>query len=310
MPTNIDIVLEVAKRTGGFVTPELLRTEGLPRATVEGGTKRGWTKIKRGLWFIHDREMNFHDWINAALMVGGEGSAIGSGASLFVRGIIAREPEFVDIWIPRERALRKAENTRIRVHRDHLDRLNRKDTSGPLLSLVDSVLDYIESASSNEEAASAVINARRKSPRFEDMVRLSAFRRPRLKRRDLFEELITCDPPFDSVMEYLWIQNVERPHRIPPSTRQWTCPDGYVRDGAWVDLLTIYELDGDAYHMNHQTLKRDSEKDYKARRRGFQTLRFRYRDVAHQPCSTAADLSSSVPGLLVSSCGPTCFVQT
>lgn len=309
MLTNTEIVIEVARKNGGFVTPELLRMAGLPRATVEGGTKRGWTKIKRGLWFIHDREMTFHDWIAAALMIGGPDSAVGSAASLFIRGVVTREPKSVDIWVPQDRNLRKPANTPIQVHRDHLNRLNRKDVNGPFLSLVDSVLDFIDLTKSNEEAASAIINARRKSSRFDEMVRESTFQRPRQKRRSLLEELLTTDPPYDSVMEYLWVKNVERPHRIPPSTRQWTCPDGYVRDGVWEHLLTIYELDGDAYHMNHQTFKRDSEKDYKARSRGFRTLRYRYRDVAHEACSTAAKLSASVPGLSVSSCGPRCHVR-
>lgn len=309
MLANVDKVLRVSNTNRGFVTPELLRAAGLPRSVIEGGTKQGWRRIHRGLWFVQEREMNLHDWIQAALMLGGSSSGIGGGASLFIRGILTKEPAYVDLWVPPDQTISRIKDSPLRFHRDHLNRLGRRDTNGPLLSIVDSLKDFVDFTSDATEAASAIINARRKSPRFDELIRDSVFDRTKQKHRKLMEELITCYPAYDSVLEYLWVANVERPHRIRPSTRQWKCPDGYVRDGVWEDLFTIYELDGDAYHLNPQTLKRDSEKDYKARRRGYRTLRFGYADVVHNACATAASLITSIPGLEVSPCGSSCWMN-
>lgn len=304
-----DAVSEISRRYFGFVSTRLLREAGLPRSVERNAERRGWRKIQRGLWFVEGQDLNFDNWVQAGLMVGGPGSAVGGAASLFIRNVITQQPDHVDIWVPTHRNPSPILGSPLRFHRDHGGRLLRCDSGAPFISMADALLDYMAEEKEHFQVASAIINARRLSPRSEELVREAIARRRRLVNRKLLEELLTCSPAYDSVLEYMWVVNVERRHKIRPSTRQWVSPDNNRHDGAWEDLQSIYELDGDAYHNSPSTRRRDSEKDYQARSRGFQVLRFRYADAAHRYCHTAAKLIETVPGLTATPCSTECWVD-
>lgn len=305
-----DEVSSIATKHGGFISSKMIEGAGLPKLVARSAANRGWKQIQRGLWFTGDEELQFEQWLQAGLLIGGHAAAIGSAASLFIRGVLGEQPAHIDIWVPGEKHPTPVKHSPLRFHRDHVDRLSRRDAAGPLLSMADSLLDYVAMEHSNINAAAAIINGRRISSKLEEHVRETIRLRRRQKRRQLLEELIMCSPPYDSVLEYLWVQNVERPHHIRPSTRQWVSPDNYRHDGAWEDLRTIYELDGDAYHNDAKTRRRDAEKDHQARRHGFTILRFHYADVAYGYCKTAAHLAATVHGLTASPCSSACWVNT
>lgn len=309
MFTYNDAVSEISASHYGFVSAELLRDAGLPRSVRKSAARRGWRQIQRGLWFVDGPDLTFDNWIQAGLMVGGPESAVGGAASLFIRKVITRQPEHVDIWVPPHRNPSPVKDSPLRFHRDHGGRLLRRDSAGPLISMSEAVLDFISTEQDTFAAASAIINARRLSHRFVELVQEAVVLRRRQGHRKLLEELITCFPAYDSVLEYMWVVNIERRHGIRPSTRQWVSPDNNRHDGVWQDLQTIYELDGDAYHNNATTRKRDSDKDYQARSRGFQILRYQYLDVAHHFCQTTARLIESVPGLTARPCSTECWVN-
>lgn len=304
-----DEVSNIAAKHRGFVSAQQIQAAGLPKLVARSAALRGWKQIQRGLWYTGDQELGFDQWLQAGLLIGGTEAGVGGAASLFIRGVIAEPPKQIDIWVPGSKHPSPVKDSPLRFHRDHINRIGRRDTSGPLLSMADSLLDYIALEGSTTNAASAIINARRLSRRIEETVRESVDSRRRQGKRKLLEELLTCTPAYDSVLEYLWVINVEKRHHIRPSTRQWIGPANHRHDGAWEDLYTIYELDGDAYHNDASTRRRDSEKDHQARRHGFTILRYRYADVAHYYCRTAADLVQSVHGLTASPCSSECSVN-
>lgn len=310
MFTYDETVLQISERHYGFVSAELLRQAGVPRSVQKSARQRGWRQIQRGLWFVNGQDLSLDNWIQAGLMVGGPESAVGGAASLFIRNVLTHEPAQIDIWVPTSKNPSPVKDSPLKFHRDYAGRLNRRDTAGPLISMAEAVLDYIGEEREHFAAASAIINARRISPRFEELVREAVARRQRQFHRKLLNELLTCVPAYDSVLEYMWVVNVERRHRIRPSTRQWISPDNNRHDGAWLDLKTIYELDGEAYHNDAKVRSRDSEKDYQARSRGFQVLRYRYADVAYHACTTAANLVETVPGLRALPCSSQCRVNS
>lgn len=309
MFTYDETVSKLSESYSGFVSAAMLKDAGVPRSVQRSAAKRGWRQIQRGLWFVRGPELDFDNWIQAGLMVGGEESAVGGAASLFIRGAVTRQPAHVDIWVPPHKNPSPVKDSPLRFHRDLGGRLLRRENAGPLIPMAEALLDYITETKEPYAAASAIINARRLSPRIEELVRDAIARRQRQSNRKLLEELLTCTPAYDSVLEYMWVVDVERRHKIPPSTRQWVSPDNNRHDGAWEDLQTIYELDGDAYHNDEQTRRRDSDKDYQARSRGFQILRYKYADVAHRYCQTAAKLIQSVPGLTAKPCSTECWLN-
>lgn len=303
------VISELVRRNNGLISTDDLRQAGLPRSVLNSLRKRGWRKVHRGLWVAKDGEPTFHEWLQIGQRICGEKGAIGGAAALFLYKVIDREPSQIDFWIQPPRVLRPSPGTPFRFRRDHSLRLDRAGASRQLVTLADALSDFVDESSDSTQAASAIINARRVSNRIYEQVAEVVRDKRQQRHRELLQELLTVAPAYDSVLEYLWITNVEKPHGIPPSIRQWRCEDGFIRDGAWPQLRTIYELDGDKYHLNERVVKRDRRKDNAAHVRGWMTLRFMYADVVHEPCRTAANLQSNVHGLSVHPCGDHCWVR-
>ncbi|HJV13151.1 MAG TPA: hypothetical protein VJ625_04590 [Propionibacteriaceae bacterium] len=47
-----------------------------------------------------------------------------------------------------------------------------------------------------------------------------------------------------SPLEFRWIKQVERPHRLPTPTRPYQLPSGGVADGGYEEFRVLLELDG------------------------------------------------------------------
>lgn len=293
-----------------MVTSQELVDAGIPKGSIQLGVRHGWTRLCKGVWLIRPEQPDFYTWLEAGRLLFGEDSIVGGAASLFVRNLLDREPANIEFWIPSDKRYSAATGTPLQPRRDYINRLKRRDSHTPFSSVADSLCDYLNSTTTAIEAASAIINCRKRAPRLAIDIHEIASLRKRLRHRDLLEYLFDCEPAFDSVLEYLWVLNVEVPHRITPSTRQWKCADGYMRDAVWINLKAIVELDGDAYHNNQSTMKRDRAKDNAAIRRGFTTYRFGYADVARNACKTAATLAQSIPGLPVSPCSEGCWINS
>ncbi|WP_336250220.1 type IV toxin-antitoxin system AbiEi family antitoxin domain-containing protein [Stomatohabitans albus] len=309
MDTNaLAILTTLASRRQGVVTFDELIAAGFDASILRAGKRRGWQRMHRGVWYLHADPPTFTHWVLATPLICGRDGAIGGAANLFVRGVLPSPPAQIDLWIPPTRTIRPLAHTPYVVHRDKRGRLNRKDHNGMLLSLGDALLDYLNTVTDETKAATAIIGTRAKFPHQVEHCQADFIERDRQRHRHLFTTLMACEPAFDSVLEYLWLVNVEQAHNMAPSQRQWICPDGYRRDGAWPHYQTIYELDGDAFHLNPRVLKRDRDKDYAARRRGFVTLRFGWADIVERPCQTARDVATAIPQLPIEPCSPTCWV--
>ena len=84
---------------------------------------------------------------------------------------------------------------------------------------------------------------------------------------------------------------------LPPPQRQVALPgtgeiDGLV-DAAYPDCRIILEADGRRWHTRVSDLARDHARDAQAARAGWQTLRFLYETIVHDPagmCATIADV--------------------
>lgn len=84
---------------------------------------------------------------------------------------------------------------------------------------------------------------------------------------------------------------------LPPPQRQVALPgngeiDGLV-DAAYPDCRIILEADGRRWHTRVRDLARDHARDAQAARAGWQTLRFLYETIIHDPagmCATVADV--------------------
>ncbi len=82
------------------------------------------------------------------------------------------------------------------------------------------------------------------------------------------------------------LHRVVGPPHFPPLRRQLPLPgrgiEGFV-DGGWHDVQLIVEADGRTWHRRIADMRRDRERDAQAARAGWQTLRFMWEHLVHDP---------------------------
>ncbi len=92
----------------------------------------------------------------------------------------------------------------------------------------------------------------------------------------------------DSLLEVLYIRDVERRHRLPMSARQRRSGQD-ISDCAYDAFGVLVELDG-RVHLVVERWWRDMAKDNRSALRGELTLRYGWLDVHHHPCDVAAQV--------------------
>lgn len=93
--------------------------------------------------------------------------------------------------------------------------------------------------------------------------------------------------------ESRYVTHVERPHRLPPGTRQRLLRRGdraEYSDVSYDDYAILVELDGRAFHPDSARF-RDTARDNANIAAGWATLRYTWFDVTQRGCEIAAQLA-------------------
>lgn len=92
----------------------------------------------------------------------------------------------------------------------------------------------------------------------------------------------------DSLLEILYVRDVELAHRLPRSTRQ-RAAGHELADCSYDDFKVLVELDG-RIHLEAIRRWRDMRRDNRSTLRGEATLRYGFIDVRQQPCEVAVQV--------------------
>jgi hypothetical protein len=153
----------------------------------------------------------------------------------------------------------------------------------------DTVLDMCASAA-NEAAMIGFLTLsipRLTSP---GKLRRALERRARIAHRSLISAILAeTANGVQSPLEYRWIEQVERPHRLPVPTRPYRLPSGAVTDGAYQQFRVLLELDGRRYHDGERRF-RDWRRDNLSSEDGWLTLRYGWHDTVVESCETAGNV--------------------
>jgi hypothetical protein len=179
----------------------------------------------------------------------------------------------------------------VRLHRlAHLDAKVQWHLGPPRVRFEEAAIVVASEARDDFEAvavlADAVQSRRTNAARMQEA--LSG--RSRIARREFLGEVLsdvgqgTC-----SVLEYGYLNRVERPHGLPIARRQVReSPRGAVyRDVAYDDLGRLVELDGRLFHDSAADRDRDLERDLDVAVDGRVTVRVGWGQVFRRPCRTA-----------------------
>jgi hypothetical protein len=169
------------------------------------------------------------------------------------------------------------------------------DTRHPVLSppqtrVEDTVLDLTQTAANLDSALGWIFCGCGSRRTTADRLRLAMDLRRRMRwRSELSAALCDAGDGVHSLLEYRYLNRVERPHGLPRGTRQAVAGHGgrrQYRDVDYKEYRTLVELDGRAAHPE-QARWSDIRRDNASIADGQATLRYGWPDVTDRPCEVA-----------------------
>jgi Transcriptional regulator, AbiEi antitoxin len=167
----------------------------------------------------------------------------------------------------------------------------------PRTRIEEAVLDLAAAASSLDPALGWIFHAcgsRRTTP---GKISAAMLLRPRMRwRSELSDALSLATNGVHSLLEFRYVNRVERPHGLPPGKRQHAVRRAGRRQYQDVDYDScdvVVELDGQAAHpegLRWGDIRRDNANAAE----GLLTLRYGWADVTERPCLVAGEIGATL----------------
>lgn len=271
--------------------PQLLAA-GLTRSQVSRYlANRRWQVLFPGVYLTHTGPVSRRSVAWAGLLYAGAGAALSHGTALWWDGIVDEPPGAIDLTIPSAR--RVAPQPGLRVHRSSAIAARTHPSRVPVRTRIEeSVLDHLESAEA-QGVIDVLTRATQRRLTTAPRLRAALAQRARHPQRSLIAQILAdVDVGAASPLEHRYLRDVERPHALPPATRNQADRTGAgnryhdVRYRTWA---VVVELDGRAAHPITEAF-RDLRRDNSLVLAGETVLRFGWVDVATRPCAVAGQV--------------------
>lgn len=205
-----------------------------------------------------------------------------------------RPSAVVHVTIPERRRVKRPES--VVIHRS--SRLADAVHPGlqPLRTRIEeTALDLAELATTFDTAFAVVSAACQRRLTTSDRILQAMSMRGKLRwRTDLVKALGDIALGIHSVLEYRYVNHVERPHGLPVATRQVRVgADGRNRylDNLYDDYKVCVELDGQQAHPDDQRWL-DQRRVNAATAQGITTLRYGWTEADRNPCETTVQVAA------------------
>lgn len=280
-----DALAGLASAQAGALSVEQCRLLGMPRASVRRLVREGrWASAGRGLLVTcpGTESSSTRHWL--AVLAAGPGSALTLDTAARLDGW-GRPGDEVHVMIPADRrSIPPGPWSVLRTRLPFTTRgtLPRTTTQRTCLELCrrdpDQMVAHVTDAVNSRRTTAGQI--RRELELFGSFPR----------RRFLLGLLDDTDEGAMSVLENMWLRDVERAHGLPRGERQTRSRAG-VRDVRYGRLLV--ELDGRLGHVGRGAF-RDMWRDNVHLLHGELTMRFGFHDVDQRACASAAMVAAAL----------------
>ncbi len=270
----------LAERQHGVLTAQQLST--LSRSALRRFSS-DWVKLAKGLYCLS--EPTWLSAVCAGVTRAGLTSSVGSVAAAHLHGLHDEEPEEIRVWLP-ETVSKPALTVgpwRIQFKRGARSGVGWPPRTGIEETLLDSAWELGE-----DSTVALITRALAQRTTTAPRIMTAAEERIRLRHRTTIRAL--CDATtggIESVLEWRYLERVERQHALPPLERQAQV-GRYRLDGLYREFGIIVELDGRAFHDAARDMERDN---FNAVHHGLTTLRYGWHAVTSTPCDVARQVA-------------------
>ncbi len=259
--------------------------------------RREWSVVHPGVMVDHTGSLSRSEREWAAVLYYAPAALAGSSA-LRRHGVRTGrdgsgddDPE-IHIAVDRRRRVAELPGTRV-VRVSDFDARALSNLNPPRLRLEHAVLDLAGESEQDVDAVAVMADACQSRRTTAARLLTTLEDRPTLRRRRFLRQvLLDVAQGTNSVLEWLYLHRIERPHQLPTATRQRAIVQrrgsGY-RDVEYLGCAVVVELDGRVGHQRARDRWDDLGRDVDAAVDGRLTVRLGWHQVA-EPCRTAAAL--------------------
>ena len=312
IPAEVRDLLEV--QAGVLSRAQALRA-GMTDKQIKAAWMSGrWQRLHTGVYAAFSGEPGREARLWAAVLRAGPVAALSHHSAAELYGLVTTPAPAVHVMVPAGRQIAPASG--LIVHYSSLVTRTRHPVLLPPRTRVEeTVLDLAYSADSLDAALSWVLRgcaSRRTTP---DRIAAAMDLRARMRwRTELGAALGLGAQGVHSLLEFRYVNRVERPHGLPAATRQYRvirAAQRQYQDVTYQAYGVVVELDGRVAHPA-ELRWRDIRRDNGSAAAGQVTLRYGWPDVTQRPCLVAAEVGAVLSGRgwagRLRRCGPACLL--
>lgn len=289
------VVMDLLGRQRGIITRAQALEHGVSPQVLRGRVERGdWQRLYPGVYAAFSGEVAWEQRAWAAVLVCGDGAALGFQAAAYAGGFRIRPPHVFEVLVPPGRKV--ARRPRLRVHRRvGLDQVIRGWP--PRTIEAQTVLDLASRSRDATDVVGILTAGLRAGASQDDVSTLLGRVRQHRWRTLLADVLKEAEEGVESPLEWRYRRDVERRHGLPAARLQVVerLPFGVIRaDARYRRFSTRVELDGALAHPGGRTDKDTWRDNEVAITSSELTLRYRWVHVAGVPCRTAVQVGRAL----------------
>ena len=255
-----------------------------------------WQRLHTGVYAAFSGEPPRNAQLWAAVLRAGRGAVLSHQTAAELYGLLTITAPMIHVTVPADRRITRPPGLMVH-YSGRLGQARHPVLTPPRTRIEDSVLDLIEASACMDEAVSLILRAsasRRTTP---ERIGAALQRRSRMPRRAaVLQALGEARDGAQSLLEFRYVNRVERPHGLPPGRRQNPVRRGgrsQYQDLSCDGYDLVVELDGREAHPEWFRWA-DIRRDNANAATGQVTLRYGWDDVTERPCQTALEVAATL----------------
>jgi hypothetical protein len=310
-----DEVLDLLDYQAGALSRAQAKRAGMTGRQIDTAARSGrWQRLHAGVYAAFTGEPGRVTLLWGAVLRAGPKAVLSHHSAAELQGLAAMPAPAIHVMVPTGRQI--APISGVVLHYSSLVTRERHPALRPPQTRVEeTVLDLAGGAASLDEALGWIFRACGSRRTTAERIASALARRARMRwRTELAAALGLGADGVHSLLEFRYVNRVERPHELPVATRQvrvTRAGQHQYQDVTYQAYGVVVELDGRAAHpveLRWRDIRRDNANTVDDRR----TLRYGWSDVTEEPCRVAAEVGSVLfrrgwDGRL-RRCGPACLL--
>jgi hypothetical protein len=281
---------------GVLTRAQALGTGMTDKAIVARLRTRRWRRLQRGVYAAFSGEPLRPALIWAAVLRGGPDAVLSHQTAAELSGLLAPSEALIHLTVPSAAPVDRIPGVVVH-YSGRLARARHPVLEPARTRIEETVLDLGQAAGAVDGALGWIFLACGSRKTTAQRIAVAMALRPRMRwRTDLAMALDVAREGVHSLLEFRYLNRVERPHGLPAGTRQSPVRRGMRRQ--YQDVLyeafgVVIELDGRAAHPEEFRL-RDVRRDNANVAAGQVTLRYTWTDVTQRPCAVTEEVSAAL----------------